>query len=123
MNTGQELGGLLLVVLAVSLTAAYGQKAVGLSNAPRFGPNVRALQQLTAITPAYRQHALSLVLGEANKVAQELHLPEKLPIAETNLVSAYITPPGLADGLGAIGNVTTANYTYYCSVGRRFSYV
>ena len=123
LNREQELGRTLLLVLAVSLLGVYGQSATGFSNAPGFGANVKALQQLTANTPAYRKQALCLVLGEANRIAQELHLPEKLPIDETNLVASYITPPRLVDRIGAIGNVSTANYTYYCSVGRRFSYV
>jgi hypothetical protein len=51
-------------------------------------------------------------------------LQEKLPIIESNLVAVYIPPPGLAQRLGgALGNITTSNYTYYISVGNKFSFL
>jgi hypothetical protein len=90
---------------------------------PEFVSSVRKMHDLMATTPAYRQTALRLVLAEANKVAQELSLPEPLPITETNLTASYLTPPRMASRMGAIGNITTANYTYYCSVGYKFSYL
>ena len=110
-------------MLAVSLLGAYGQGTTESNTAHGFGPNAKALLQLTSVPAAYHGEALRLILGEANTVARQLHLAERLPIEETNLVSSYITPPRLVGRLGAIGNVTTANYTYYCSVGMRFSYV
>jgi hypothetical protein len=72
---------------------------------------------------AYGKEALRLVIEEANRVAQELHLAETLPITETNVLSAYITPPRMAQAMKAIGNVTTSNYTYYISVGKKFSFL
>jgi hypothetical protein len=81
-------------------------------------------QQLMFTTPAYRKEALRLVIEEANRVVHELNLSEPLPIVESNLVAAYIPPPGMARRLGGgLGNITTSNYTYYVSVGNKFSFL
>jgi hypothetical protein len=64
-----------------------------------------------------------LVIDEANRVAQELNLPEPLPITRTNLLEAYLSPPRLAHASGAIGNITTSNYNYCVSVGNKFSFL
>jgi len=74
-------------------------------------------------TAAYQKEALSLIVEEANRVAQDLKLPEELPIVQTNLLEAYISPPRLAQGSKALGNITTSNYTYYISVGDKFSFL
>jgi hypothetical protein len=74
-------------------------------------------------TVAYQKEALSLIVEEANRVAQDLQLPEELPIVQTNLLEAYISPPRLAQGSKALGNITTSNYTYYISVGDKFSFL
>jgi hypothetical protein len=78
---------------------------------------------LMFMPPGYREEALGLVTAEANVVANQLHLAEQLPITESNLLAAYIPPPRLAARLSAIGNITTSNYTYFFSVGRKFSFV
>ena len=80
-------------------------------------------ESLLFTTPAYRKEALRLLAQEANKVAQDLNLPELLPITESNLVKWYISPARMAQRTGAIGNITTSNFTYYVSVGNRFSYL
>ena len=80
-------------------------------------------ESLMFTTPAYRKEALRLLVQEANKVGQELNLPEALPITETNLVKCYISSPRLAQSTGAIGNITTSNFTYYVSIGNKFSYL
>ena len=71
--------------------------------------------------PAYQKEALRLLIAEANRVAKELNLPERLPIAETNLVKTHIFPPRMAR-LG-IGNIMTSNYVYSVSAGGKFSSV
>jgi hypothetical protein len=111
----------LFLLLVFFVSRSFSQSTNEFS--PEFVSSVRKMHDLMATTPAYRQAALSLVLAEANKVAQELHLPESLPITETNLTASYLSPPRMAPRLGAIGNITTANYTYYCSVGYKFSYL
>lgn len=80
-------------------------------------------QMMRYTTPAYQNEALSLIIKEANLVAQEMNLQEELPIVETNLLEAYISPPLLAQGSKALGNITTSNYTYYVTVGNKFSFL
>jgi hypothetical protein len=93
------------------------------TNLPKLTSKQR-FQQLVFTTPAYRSEALRLVIQEANKVAEELNLLEQLPIMETNLVAAYIPPPKMAQRLGgALGNVTTSNYTYYVSIANKFCFL
>lgn len=110
----------LLWLFAFALTAA-GQNPTDVHLT--FAENMKRLGSLSATPVVYRREALRLVIAEANKVAHELRLPESLPITESNLVASYIAPPKMAAHLGAIGNVTTSNYTFYCSVGNRFSYL
>jgi len=75
-------------------------------------------------TPAYDKEALRLVIQEANSVAQELQLPEQLPITETNILASFITPfPMRRHARGAVGNVTTPNYIYCVSIDGKFSYL
>jgi len=74
-------------------------------------------------TPAYQTEALRLIMEEASHVARDMALPETLPITRSNLLSAYITPPRLAEGMKAVGNITTSNYTYFVSIGNKFSFL
>jgi hypothetical protein len=90
---------------------------------PEFGSNAKKMHDLLSTTPAYRNAVLHMIVGEANRVANELRLKDVLPITESNLVSYYILPPRLAQRMGAIGNLTTTNYTYYFSVGNKFSFL
>ena len=63
-------------------------------------------------------------IQEANHAAKELHLPEKLPITESNIVRAFIVGYGLSHlPPGAIGNIHTRDYGYFVSIGHKFSYV
>ena len=66
---------------------------------------------------------MELLAEEASRVARELGLPEKLPVTETDLVGAYVPPPGLAERIGAVGTISTSNYNYYMSVGYKFSFL
>ena len=72
-------------------------------------------------TRAYHDEALRLVIQEANEVAGALGLAETLPITETNLVSAFISPYGYAYRRKKIGNITTSNYWYGVEQGNKFS--
>ncbi len=74
-------------------------------------------------TGAYRKEALRLVIQEANCVAQELKLPEELPIIDTNLLESYISPYSMSRFAKTIGNVTTPNYTYCVSIDDKFSFL
>jgi hypothetical protein len=74
-------------------------------------------------TKAYQNQALTRMSEEANGVAHALNLPEKLPIVEKSLVAKYISPPLLARGLGGVGNITSENFMYCVSRGKKFSYL
>jgi hypothetical protein len=78
-------------------------------------------EKLNFTTAAYQKEAVRLVIEEANRVAQQLNLPENLPITQSNLVEAFVSPPQMAK-IG-FGNITTSNYTYYVTVGDKFSYL
>ena len=74
-------------------------------------------------TRQYQNAAFKLVLQEANRVAKELQLPQELPITESNLVEAVITPFGFNYIYKTVGSVTTKHYCYYVSQGNKFSYL
>ncbi len=74
-------------------------------------------------THAYEQEAFRLLLQEANTVASQLHLPEKLPIQESNVTGAYVAPFGIAYVDKGIGCINTANYGYCVSMASRFCYL
>jgi len=86
-------------------------------------PDGRFTRAINFTTKAYQEAAFRLVVQEANMVARELGLPEDLPITESNLVGAFISPFGYAYVSKKIGNVTTKRYTYYVSQGNKFSYL
>ena len=71
----------------------------------------------------YQKEAFGLVLREANKVALELNLPEKLPITETDLTEFFISPFEYSYEEKSIGSVTTQQYVYCVSQGNKFSYL
>jgi len=72
-------------------------------------------------TQAYQRAALELLLREANQVARELNLPEKLPIMESNVVGGFICPFGFAYNEQSIGRITTRNYDYGVTKRNKFS--
>ena len=74
---------------------------------------------LTFTTKAYRAQVSKMMLLEANTVAYELALDERLPIVSSNVLEEHITPPRMAK-IG-VGSITTSNYVYYFSVGDKFS--
>lgn len=74
-------------------------------------------------TEAYRRAAFRLVLEEANRVAKELKLAERLPVKESDLLEAVINPFGYNCLYQRVGNVTSSNYCYYVSQGYKFSYL
>jgi hypothetical protein len=72
-------------------------------------------------TTAFQDEALSLVISEANKVANELHLAESMPITSTNIMRSYISPFGFAYKSKKIGNISTSHYTYGVEQDYKFS--
>ena len=112
-----------LFLLLIPVLGAYGQGETNSKSADVLEPNLKRLHALMSTTPAYQDDVMRLLLAEANLVAKDLLLQETLPIEATNLVAKYIPPPQLAQRMGAIGNLTTSNYTYYFSVGNKFSFL
>lgn len=75
-------------------------------------------------SPAYEQEAFKRVLQEANQVASDLNLQEKLPIDPTNLSQVFIPGYGFSQlKPKIIGNIHTTNYGYFVSIGHKLSYV
>jgi hypothetical protein len=74
-------------------------------------------------TQAYQKEALKLMLHEANQVAAELELQERLPIEATNLVEHFVVPFGYAHIKKAIGTITTENYVYSMARDDKFCYL
>lgn len=72
-------------------------------------------------TAAFQAEALKLVIQEANRVAQELKLPEELPITRSNLVESFVGPFGFTYAYNKIGNITTKHYMYGIEQGDKFS--
>jgi hypothetical protein len=84
-------------------------------------PDGKQTAAMTFTTKAYHDEAFRLLLREANLVAKELALPEKLPITETDVVRAFIAPFGYAYAKKAIGNITTGKYFYGVGADNKFS--
>jgi len=111
------------VILALMFAGTlFGQQA---TNGAKFSAGVtvrESFKDLLFTTPAYQEAAADLIILEANRVAEVLNLPEQMPITKSNLVAVYVPSPSMAHRLGgAMGNITTSNYTYYISIGNRFS--
>jgi hypothetical protein len=87
------------------------------------GPDGKYTSAIMFTTPAYRDEAFRLVLQEANRVAKELSLPEKLPIEPSDLRDVYVSPFGFAYVEKKIGNVETANFSYAVSIDNKLSYL
>lgn len=111
----------LLAATRVLFAEPVGDLPPGVPNP--IGPDGKYTPALMFTTKAYHDEAFRLVLQEANRVATQLRLPEKLPITEADLAGRYINAFGYAHVRKAIGNVTTRSYTYYVSQGNKFSYL
>jgi hypothetical protein len=74
-------------------------------------------------TPQFQKEALRLVIQEANKVAKELKLPEKLPITQSNIFEYFVGPFEYSYSHRQIGNVSTKNYMYGAESGDKFSVI
>jgi len=75
-------------------------------------------------TKAYQNEAFRLVLKEANNVARELQLQEKLPITETDLAEIFIASYGSSRvGFKPLGVISTKDYSYCVSIDHKLCYV
>ncbi len=112
----------LLLILGLLAFLSCGEAQELPRGVPRtVWPDGRVTVDTMYTSKAYQRAALTLVLEEANRVAKELNLPERLPIGADDLKEAFICPFGYAYLNKVIGNVTSSRYWY--SVGRadRFS--
>jgi hypothetical protein len=111
-----------MFVLLVALIGGLFEVKAGETNTP--SPQKRMFDNWMFTTPAYNKEALRLVIQEANRVAEELKLPEELPITENNILGCFITPYAMSSHTGGtFGNVTTWHFTYYVSVDHKFSFL
>src|SRR5690348_15714438 len=83
----------------------------------RDNPN---FQRLLFTPTAYRDEALRLMIGDADRTAKELNLPDHLPITRTSIVKYFVTPPRLFRYTRTIGTITTSNYLYAPYAGKGF---
>jgi len=106
--------------VTAGVCAALGQEVA------HQGPDVLWLGGSPArrkLPEAYQREAVSLIVREANQIAQALQLVEALPITASNLTEHYLSPLRYAEENGAIGNITTKNYTYCVSHDNKLCYV
>ena len=72
----------------------------------------------------YEEKATDLILKEANKVAAELKLGEKLPITKSDLNGIFIVPYDYSRlSPKMIGNIHTENYGYYVSLDNKLCFI
>jgi len=114
---------ILVVVLARLPITSIGQRAGISRHGSNNLQNLNYPGQASQITAAYRKEVERVLAEEANRVAEELCLLEDLPITESNIVTLYVTPPKLVGAALGIGNITTRHYTYFMSVGNKFSFL
>lgn len=72
-------------------------------------------------TRQYEQAALKLIIQEANRVAEEMQLPENLPITESNIAAEYIGTFGFNYRTRKLGGIATTNYAYFVSSDYKFN--
>lgn len=70
-------------------------------------------------TPAYDKEVRRILLAEANKLATDLNLPEKIPLTEDNIRDAFVSIPIYVEVAG-LGHVRTSNYIYFMAVSNKF---
>jgi hypothetical protein len=71
----------------------------------------------------YRGEVVRLLIEEANRVAHDLQLDERLPIVEADLVERHVPGLPMAQKTRIVGNISTSNYTYYVSIDNKFSFL
>ena len=112
---------MLASVLACAMKSGGHELPPGIPNP--IDPHGQPTHALEFTTPAYKREAVRLLVREANKVAEELKLPETLPITESGLVDGVVNSFGWSWFHQQVGNITTSNYTYCVSQGNKFCYL
>lgn len=94
-------GGLLLIVFASLPHVCLCQTA------PASGPSA------LAVPATYRESVLTLLLAEANQIADKLGLPDELPITREKLTEVHVGPPALNSTFGGPnGSIRTKKFHY-----------
>jgi hypothetical protein len=120
MNVFDMLKALLATLATVaSVHAAVEDLPPGVPKA--ISPDGSVDIPLMFTTKAYEDEAFRLLVREASRVAEELKLPEKIPIREVNITDRFISPFGYSRTRGRIGRVTTSKYTYAVVQSNKFS--
>jgi hypothetical protein len=94
---------------------------ISASAAPSAGGDDLQRLQSHASSQGYREAALEVLLAEANRIACDLELPEKLPIQRSDLSEVGISTPFWSDHSGGFGFLSTTNYYYYANQGNRLA--
>ncbi len=95
--------------LMFPIASAYSQQATNRHSLSESEISVlRDLPDWKFTTKAYQEEALRIMVQEANRVAAQLPLREKLPITKNNLLEYHVGPPGLV----RLGFIATTNYHY-----------
>jgi hypothetical protein len=77
--------------------------------------------QANDLNDPYHALAIGLLLDQMNKLAEELSLPEKLPITKNDIVGVALTPPMAAKESKSLGSLSTAKYKYSFCLDDKFS--
>jgi len=109
-----------LIAVYGFITASAFSQLASVTNLP--AATARKNYALTKTPAPYKRAALAAVIREANTAAIDLGL-ESGTFTSSNIIHSFITPPGMAAGMAAVGNVSTSNYTYYVSVGNKLSFI
>ena len=113
--------------LRLYLTLMLSACACGPANNVAHGQGTHGIQAPPEKPPLppdrYRGEAVRLLIEEANKVAHDLQLDERLPIVEADLVAKYIPALPIAQRARIVGNISTSKYTYYVSIDNKFSFL
>jgi hypothetical protein len=66
-----------------------------------------------AVPATYRESVLTLLLAEANQIADKLRLPDDLPITREKLTEVHVGPPALNNTFGGPnGSIRTRKFYY-----------
>jgi hypothetical protein len=118
----RKLWTLVVILIAAVLMRCAAQELP--ANVPRnIFPDGQVVVSTKFTSTAYEQEAFRLIIEEANKVVNDLHLPEKRPITQSNIVRRLIAPFGYSYNRKSIGNITTSNYFFGVAQGCKFSYL
>jgi hypothetical protein len=81
------------------------------------------MRQMKFTTSAYKEAAIQAALHEANLVARELDLAEKLPIERSDIKNATVSPPYASDRFGWFATLHIGDYCFSAAASNKLSWV